>query len=406
MSTESKKIRVAVVGCGDVALDTYLPTLAKLSSEGKVEIQAVCDNIEVRAKTMQKLFPVKEIYTDYEKMISESQINAVVNLTPHRFHASLSLTALKAGKHVYSEKPMAQKVDDANMLILEAEKQHVKLASAPAILLTQENVKAREIVQSGLIGKIAYVRGFGSSAGPMESVGQFTDARWYYSDEPSGPLLTRAVYTLHSITAILGPAKRVSAFSARSFPIRRIENLLVENFKPYEIEQQAPDNYMIILDWGNDTLGLLDGTFCCKSPYDQTRWDGEYYGDGGIMYMNDMTTGLRGSIEVYLDRKTEGFARGWLRPFPSKSEFWREKVPMENLGLIHWVNCILEDKQPLNSAEHARHVIEIVTKAMKSAQTGESQRIESDFKIGKLDEFRSIWESMPMPRVSDTFGFG
>ena len=83
---------------------------------------------------------------------------------------------------------------------------------------------------------------------------------------------------------------------------------------------------MIILDLGDQTLGLVDGTFCCKSPYDQTRWDVEYYGSGGIVYMNDMTTGLRGPLELYLDKEVEGFARGWLKPFPPKSEFWREKI--------------------------------------------------------------------------------
>ena len=273
MSLESARaIKVGVVGCGDVALDTYLPTLDRLRKEGKVEIVSVCDKSEVRVQTVQKIFNVKEFYTDHQKMLTNSDIDCIVNLTPHRFHASISLDALNAGKHVYSEKPMAQKMDDADMLVANAKKYNLKLASAPAISLTQENIKAREIIRGGKIGKIAYCRGFGSSAGPMESVGQFTDARWYYNDEPSGPLLTRTVYTLHSITAILGPAKRVSAFSAKSFPIRKIENLLVDDFKPYEIEHVSPDNYMIILDFGDQTLGLVDGTF--PASHHTIRLDG------------------------------------------------------------------------------------------------------------------------------------
>lgn len=338
-------------------------------------------------------------------MLTNGTIDAVVNLTPHRFHASLSLDAVRAGKHVYSEKPMSQTIEDANLLVQESQKQKVKLASAPAIALTQENVKTREMIQSGLIGKIAYCRAFGSSAGPMESVGQFTDARWYYSDEPTGPLLTRTVYTFHSITAVLGPVKRVSAFSARSFPIRKIENLLVDNFKPYEIEHVSSDNYMIILDFGSETLGLVDGTFCCKSPYDQTRWDAEYYGSEGIVYANDMTTGLRGPLEVYLDKEVQGFARGWIKPYSPKSEFWREKIPMENLGLIHWVDCILNDENPLNSAEHAMHVIEVAIKAIRSAETGQAQEIQSTFKMDSIERYKAIWEKSPMPAVSSSFGF-
>jgi predicted dehydrogenase len=398
-------VRIGIVGCGDVALDNYLPTTARLHDEGKAELVAVCDSMRVRAEAAARRFNAKECYIDFDDMLDKSDIDAVINLTPHRFHAPLSLRAIRAGKHVYTEKPLSQTLDQANALVQEARRLKVILASAPAISLAQENIQAREIISSSKIGKIAYVRAFGSSAGPMESVGQFTDARWYYTDEPSGPLLTRTVYTLHSVTSVLGPAKRVAAFSAKSFPERRIENILVDGFEPYTIEHVAPDNYMIILDFGNETLGLIDATFCCKSPYDQTRWDAEYYGSEGILYVNDMTTGLVGSVEMYCDKEISGFPRGWVKVFPPKTRFWKEKLSFEIVGPIHWVNCIIEESEPLIGPEQARHIIEIANGAMASAKTGKASDLSTTFDAAPLSRFRAIWEGTA-PRVPRDFGLG
>ena len=399
------RVRIGIVGCGDVALDNYLPATVRLRGEGKAELVAVCDTVAIRADTAKRRFNAKERYTDFNDMLDKAEIDAVINLTPHRFHAALSLRAIRAGKHVYSEKPMAQTFEDADTLVQEARKANVKLVAAPAISLTQENIQTREIVSSNKIGKVAYVRAFGSSAGPMESVGQFTDARWYYTDEPSGPLLTRTIYTLHSVTSVLGPVKRVAAFSARSFPKRRIENILSEGFEPYTIEHKAADNYMIILDWGDETLGMIDGTFCCKSPYDQTRWDAEYYGSEGIIYVNDMTTGLVGSVQVYMDREVAGFPRGWVKIFPPKTEFWKQKTPFEVLGPLHWIDCILNGDEPLIGADQTRHVIEIATCVMKSAKTGSSQDVTTTFNAPPIGRLKAIWEGTT-DRVSRDFGLG
>jgi len=97
-------VKIGLVGCGDVALDYYLPTCVRLRNERKVDLVAVCDNVEVRAKTVMQMFKAKEYYTDFGKMLEKADIDAVINLTPHHIHAPLSLHAIKAGKHVYTEK--------------------------------------------------------------------------------------------------------------------------------------------------------------------------------------------------------------------------------------------------------------------------------------------------------------
>jgi len=158
------------------------------------------------------------------------------------------------------------------------------------------------------------------------------------------------------------------------------------------------------LDWGNNTLGFVDGTFCCKSPYDQSRWDAEYYGSEGIVYMNDMTTGVVGSIEIYVDKDILGFPRGWLKPFAAKSEFWREKPKIENLGLLHWVDCVVNDRPPLLTPEQSRHVVELAIRAMKSAEVGRSQAIDSTFRMPPLQRFQEFLEGAAMPKVPKTFG--
>src|SRR5262249_43256741 len=124
---------IGVVGCGAVAQGIYLPEFHRL--DDKATLVAVCDRVEERARAAQQRFGARTYYTDLERFLRESDAEIVVNLTPHRAHMPVSMAALEAGRHVYTEKPLAQSVDDATRLIEAARAHHVKLACAPVTLL-------------------------------------------------------------------------------------------------------------------------------------------------------------------------------------------------------------------------------------------------------------------------------
>src|SRR5437867_1871728 len=149
-------VNIGVVGCGEVAQRVYLPEFQRLND--KAALVAVCDRVEERARAAQQRFGARTYYTDLDRFLRESNAEIVVNLTPHKAHVPVSMAALEAGRHVYTEKPMAQSVDDATRLIEVARAHHVKLACAPVTLLLPTAQRWRHLLPQGVIGRATFAR--------------------------------------------------------------------------------------------------------------------------------------------------------------------------------------------------------------------------------------------------------
>src|SRR5690349_7540339 len=119
--------RIGVVGCGNVAMQVYLPGLSRLAQEGKLELAAVCDSVEERVQTAARQCGVERAFVDYGDMLACDDIDIIANLTPMQAHTSCTLQALAAGKHVYTEKPITGTLEDANRVIDAARAAHLKL---------------------------------------------------------------------------------------------------------------------------------------------------------------------------------------------------------------------------------------------------------------------------------------
>ena len=94
------KTRLALLGCGDVAQRDYLPEMHRLAD--RAELVAVCGRTESRAREVAARYHIRTWYTDYSRMLAESDADAVVNLTPIQLHADTNLAALQSGRHVYT----------------------------------------------------------------------------------------------------------------------------------------------------------------------------------------------------------------------------------------------------------------------------------------------------------------
>src|SRR4029453_2883767 len=151
-----RTVRIGVVGCGWVGQRVYLPEFHRLND--KAALVAVCDRVAERARAAQQRFGARTYYTDLERFLRESNAEIVVNLTPHKAHMPVSMAALAAGRHLYTEKPMAQSVDDATRLIEAAREHHVKLACAPVILLLPTAPRWRHLQREGAIGDVTFAR--------------------------------------------------------------------------------------------------------------------------------------------------------------------------------------------------------------------------------------------------------
>src|SRR4051794_21827427 len=108
------KTKLALLGCGDVAQRDYLPEMYRLAD--KAEIVAVCGRSRDRAQRVAAQYGIPAYFGGYAQMLAETDAEAILNLTPIQTHAELTLAALQAGRHVYSEKPLATSVAQARQL--------------------------------------------------------------------------------------------------------------------------------------------------------------------------------------------------------------------------------------------------------------------------------------------------
>ena len=199
----TRTVKLALLGCGDVAQRDYLPEMHRLA--GRAELVAVCGRTPERVRQVADQYDIPARYDDYRTMLAESDAEAVINLTPIQTHTETTLAALAAGKHVYSEKPVATTLDDARRIRDEADRRGLTLVCAPSVLLFPQVRFARELVASGRIGTVHAALGRGYGGVPPWS-GYPSDPSPFFA-RGAGPLADMGVYPLHAITGILGPVE-------------------------------------------------------------------------------------------------------------------------------------------------------------------------------------------------------
>jgi predicted dehydrogenase len=365
-----RPLRVGIVGAGMIAVAPhgFLPGLAKIRN--RVEVAAICNRSIDRARAVAGRFGIAQIYGDLASMLDQCDIDAVINLTPISAHYEISLQILEAGKHLVSEKPLAATMAEADELCATAARRGLRIVAAPMDLLADEWFTARRLVANGALGRPCFARVQSSHGGPA-MMGWPTDPSWFYQ-LGAGPLLDLGAYGLHRITGILGPVRRVSAFSAITSPVRHARG---GAFDGREIRVEEPDNNLMLLDFGDGCFASLDATFnavASRSPLV------EIYGSEGTLLVHHETRSP--ALEVFRLDAAPGID-GWITPtqtgLPSRSDRTRE---LQRAVLVeHLADCLDSGTPPLLSAEHARHVLEVMIAARTSAETGRATAISSDF---------------------------
>lgn len=341
------KLKLAFLGVGDVAQRDYLPELKRLRD--RVELVAVCGRTEQRPRAVAAQYGIPNWYTDYQRMLAESDADAVVNLTPMQLHAETNLAALEAGKHVYTEKPVATTVKQAQRIREEARRRGLKLVCAPCVMLFPQVVYAKKLLAEGAIGEVYSARGHGHGGVPPWS-GYQSDPSPFFA-RGGGPAMDMGVYPLHALTGLLGPATRVSAMAAQArtgFTVR--DGPAEGKHVPVEVE----DNWHMLLDLSAGRLASVDANNVVR---DTRAPQLEIFGLEGTIAVNLLDV----SAPVEVLRAGQGWEQVEL------ARTGRASGPDHLLGIERLVDCVEHDTQPILSVEHAIHVLEIIEKAARSA---------------------------------------
>jgi predicted dehydrogenase len=362
-------INLGVVGCGDVAFRTYFPGIKQTLEHAKVV--TVFDPRTEQAERAAKEFPGATVAQSYDDLLNTAGLNAIFNLTPAPFHRDTTFAALEKGLHVFSEKPLAASVDEAQALIAFAKERDRLLLCAPAVMATKRFRWLKNVLAEGRIGEPTLAVGQMANMGPAGWRGYTGDPAVFYADNV-GPVLDTGVYILHTMTGLLGPAKRVQAFGGVAIPERKV---LIERLAGKTINVGANDHMLIHLDFGNNRFGQLLSSFAVpnsKVPAFELHCT---LGSASIS-MGDWYDGS-GSVDLFFRDDSLLGLDGWVNGVKAPGEYRYDHL-IES-GPVHFVDCLLEREKPILTAEHACHVLEIILKATASAKEGKVLELETTF---------------------------
>jgi predicted dehydrogenase len=348
------KLKLALLGCGDVAHRDYLPEFHRIAD--RAEIVAVCGRGRERAQMTADAYAIPHVYTDYHKMLAETDAVAVINLTPMQLHYETNLAILQTGKHAYTEKTVATNAPQAWHLQQVSEQNNLKLVCAPCIMVWPQVVLAKHIIDSGEIGEVHSARGLGHGGVPPW-VGFTSDPSPFFAIG-GGPQRDMGVYPLHALTGLLGPAKRVTAMRTKA----QANGFVIDDgpFAGKRVPMEEDDTWLMLLDHGNRVITTVEAN---NSVQDTKAHQLEIFGLKGTLTLNL----IDGSAPIHL--MGDGVWREVAVPHI------RVNGPDHILGVQHLVECVLANKQPTLSIVHAAHVVEVIDKAAIAAQTGQTQVI-------------------------------
>ncbi len=352
--------KLALLGVGDVAQRDYLPEFHRL--HGRAELVAACGRTSERVAEVASRYRIPSVYTDYGHMLAETDADAVINLTPIQLHHETTLACLEAGKHVYTEKPVASTVSDAAELAQLASERDLVLVCAPSVVLFPQVRRAQALLDEGHLGAVHTARAQALMGVPPWP--GFTSDPTPYFAEGAGPALDMGVYPLHILTALLGPVRRVAAMVGQAMTGFTVDDgPLAGRRVPVEV----PDNWHLLLDFGGQTFATLTANSCVQDS--RAPWV-EVYGLEGTVALHPFDV----SAPVELMRTGEDW-----QELDVRTPGARQIGPDHHLGIEHLVDCIQDGRSPTLSVDHAIHVLEVIEQAAESARLGRAFDLSSRF---------------------------
>ena len=363
------QVGMGVVGTGAIGIRGALSHLSLDDVREKVRVTAVCDPIPGRAAAAAAKYGVPSAYLTYEELLDDPAVDAVTICSPIGLHYEQGLKAIEKGKHLHFNKTMTTRVSDADDLIHGAEEAGVKIVASPGMMLHPYNKRIRRAVLEGEIGHLCWAATGKAGVGDYHMNEEFrtgenvltdVDPSWYYRKPGGGPQYDVTVYCLHGLTGILGPARRVAAFSG----------LVVKDrlYNGKKIACDMDDTTMMVLDFGNSLFSVV---YAAAKGNLTEGFHPSIFGTGGSIV---------GTRLGDRDMKREG------EHSPNVNDLHagmpESHVFEDIMQLVHWIRG---GEKPIVSAEHARHVIDIIESGYRSAETGAACDLTTEFEPLPLD---------------------
>ena len=373
-------VRLGVIGVGALALRGILPHLAQEDVRERGRVQALCDPVFERAREAAARYGIPNSYAALDELLADDSVDAVTVASPIGLHYEHCRRALEAGKHVHVNKAMCITVAEADQLIERAHGSDLRVVASPGEVLRPQLRRTRELIEQGAIGELAWVICGGSFGSYHEQDeperfdapgGAAISPAWYFRKPGGGPMYDITVYALHQLTSVLGPARRVTAMSG----VRVRER----TFLGERIETEADDNTILLLDFDDGRFAVVHGT--AAGAVSEQFGAGVYFGTRGMIdgvLLNSEPFDFPGR-ELTADAPVTDW-EAQMRVLPHvrgpHGAIPEAHVFEDIMQLVDWV----ADGTPSPvTAEHARHVIDVIESGYRAAGSGVTQTLTTSF---------------------------
>ena len=343
---------IGVIGCGVISR-LYLENLQKFDY---LAVVACADLDPSRAEARAAEFGVPLACT-VEALLADPSIDIIVNLTVPQAHAAVTLAAVAAGKHVYSEKPLAMTRTDGEKLLAAARERGVRVSCAPETFLGAGLQTCRQLIDSGALGAPVGATGFMGSSGPES---WHPDPDFFYQPG-AGPLFDMGPYYLTALVNLLGPVRRVTG-SAR---ITRGQRVIGSQPRTGSvITVNTPTHVAGVLDFASGAIGSLVTSF---DVWGTTVPPLEIYGTGGTLLVPDPNT-FGGAIKLRRAGEKEWETIDFTHANAQNSR---------GLGVADMARAIQSGRPHRASGELAYHVLDVMQAMLDTAVLDQPIRIAS-----------------------------
>ncbi|NMO94568.1 Gfo/Idh/MocA family protein [Paenibacillus lemnae] len=355
-----QKMKTGIIGCGNIS-GIYFQNL---KDSQWVEVVACADLVPERAKERADEYNIPYVYT-VEELLASPEIELVINLTIPASHANVDIAALEAGKHVYSEKPLAITLEEGSQVLTVADRRGLRAGCAPDTFLGSAVQTAKQAIHQGLIGRPIAATAFNMGKGPES---------WHHNPDffyaaGGGPMMDMGPYYISALVELLGPARRVSASANIQIPDRNVGSG-PNSGKPITV--QTPTHLAGTVDFENGAIVSMITSFDIFGG-SELPWI-EIYGTQGTLSLSDPNY-FNGDVKIR--------AHG--------SQEWKTLDPVfecgkneRGLGVNDMAEAISENRDHRASARMAYHVLEIMQSFQQSSLEGRHIVLQSTYRFGQL----------------------
>jgi predicted dehydrogenase len=346
--------RIGIVGAGNIS-GIYLKNLTGMFGR-RVKVTGITDIIEERAAKAAEEYNIPHIKRP-EDLIGSADVDIVLNITQPFNHYSVALAAIKAGKHIYGEKPLCAKREEAQEVLKAAAEKKLRVGNAPDTFLGAGIQTCRKLIDDGWIGNPVAATAFMMNHGHE----YWHPGPEFYYKNGGGPMFDMGPYYLTALINLLGPVARVSGSAKKSFDQRTITS---EPLNGTVIDVEIPTHIAGILDFASGAVGTIITSF---DVYSHTLPWIEIYGSEGTLRVPDPNT-FGGPVYVKRFRAEDWSEIPLVKSYPENSR---------GLGLTDMAEAISEGRPHRASGDLAYHVLDIMHGVHDAAGSGKYYEVKS-----------------------------